>query len=297
MRKYWLGWFFLVLLGCQMRQNQEKTENILARTIELQQNNITEAIQYLCRKNIYQSLDLLEALAFLYEENNETLLAAQTFEQLFHADIDKSFPESAFYAAQIYAQLQLWSSAERCYRLFLDCDPENVTVWFTLSEIESKQGNTYAALTSYLNGLSVSKVKTKQNLFKLAQLCLQNNMLDAAEFWGELCLQKDATNKEVLILLLKIADLHNDRDQVQKFIQTLEAIQPDFLKNQPNLREKYMLFIPQKMVDEDEAKPAVVRSTEEEILNTVRIFFPVDILPKPFVFPRIKQNLCQPYIY
>ena len=116
----------LLLCGCQVQKQPENVIEIL-ETVETFRNaqQIQEAIVYLTNKEIYKSLDLLETLAFLYEENNEKFLAAQTFEQLFHADIDKQYIECAFHAAEIYYQIGDIYSAGRCYRLYLDFNPKD----------------------------------------------------------------------------------------------------------------------------------------------------------------------------
>ncbi len=82
----------LLLCGCQAQKAHESIAEVLEAVENFRQNHQTqEAIDYLATKAIYENLDLLETLAFLYEENGQNLLAAQTFEQLFHADIDKQY--------------------------------------------------------------------------------------------------------------------------------------------------------------------------------------------------------------
>ena len=274
-----VGGFLLLLYGCQ---NQKQPENA-TETLEVieafrKDHRVQDAINYLVNKGIYKNLDLLETLAFLYSENNQGLLAAQTFEQLFHADIDKQYIECAFHAAETYYQLGDVYSAGRCYRLYLDLNPQDYSIWFKLSAIEAQLNHPAAALTAYFNGLDIVPVKTEVHIKKLSELCYNNNMLEAAEFWGQIALNAHPEDVPTLEILLKVADAHNDRNSVISYIQKLEALDSNFLGKYPDLQTKYAY----KDVVEKTADiviPHDIHATQHEIEYTLRQLSPDLIQP------------------
>lgn len=270
--------FLLLLCGCQTKSPPENVTKILETVESLRKNyQKQEAIDYLSDKGIYRNLDLLETLAFLYEENNETLLAAQTFEQLFHADIDKQYVECAFHAAEIYYQLGDVYSAARCYRLYLDFNPQDYSIWLKLSAIEEQLEHPIAALTAYLNGLSIIPLKTANHIKKLSELCYNNNMLEAAEFWGQIALKTLPNDVTTLETLLKIADAHNDRNKAVFYIRKLKTLKSHFMENHPVLYTKYAYKdIVQETINKtsDIIIPHDIHATQQEIEHTLQLISP-----------------------
>lgn len=292
----------LLLCGCQMQKPHESIAEVLEAVETLHKNHQTqEAIDYLTTKEIYKNLDLLETLAFLYEENDEKLLAAQTFEQLFHADIDKQYIECAFHAAEIYYQLDDIYSAGRCYRLYLDLNPQDYSIWFKLSDIETQLNHPASALTAYFNGLEAVPLKTDAHIKKLSELCFNNNMLKATEFWGQIALNRQPKDPQMLELLLKVADQHNDRNKVMFYIQKLKDLSPDFLNKHPDLCTKYVCK--EAVIDHSEESKDItishdIHSTSQEIEYTLQQLSPYllrSIAPNPKInFP---IPLCPNSIY
>ena len=287
------------MCGCQAQKQPENVAEILEMVETFRKDHKTQAaIDYLVHKGIYKNLDLLETLAFLYEENNENLLAAQTFEQLFHADIDKQYIECAFHAAEIYYQLGDIYSAGRCYRLYLDLNPKDYSIWFKLSAIEEQLDHPIAALTAYFNGLDTVPIKTAAHLKKLSELCFNNDMLEAAEFWGQMVLNTQPKDVSTLEILLKIADAHNDRHKVILYVQKLEALGVHLEEKHPDLYTKYAY----KEAPEAENKaiiiPHDIHATQEEIECTLQ-WFSRDLLhniqPKHTI--NIPLPLCANSIY
>lgn len=294
--------FILILCGCQI---QKQTENIteILETVESfrERHQIKEAIDYLIHKEIYKNADLLETLAFLYEENNEKLLAAQTFEQLFHADIDQQCIEYAFHAAEIYRQLGDFYSAGRCYRLYLDLNPEDYCIWFKLSDIEEQLQQPSMALTAYFNGLKAAPVKTEKHIKKLSELCYQNGMLDAAQFWGQKILNIHPNDVSILEMLLKIADAHNDRNKAIFCIQKLKDLNIDVPGHYPDFYKKYAYVenIAPEIPITERNLPHSIQSTPQEIERTLQWLSPGLKPNNPNnYFPKTIPNpLCPSYIY
>ena len=261
-----------------MQKPRESIAEVLEAIETFRQNHQTqEAIVYLTTKEIYKNLDLLETLAFLYEENDEKLLAAQTFEQLFHADIDKQYIECAFHAAEIYYQLDDIYSAGRCYRLYLDLNPQDYSIWFKLSDIETQLHHPASALTAYFNGLEAVPVKTDAHIKKLSELCFNNNMLEATEFWCQMVLKHQPKDVATLELLLKVADAHNDHHKATLYIKKLKTLNSDFLEKHPEFCTKY---------DYHEV-------VEESIEKSADIVIPHDIHATPQEIEYTLQQLSQ----
>ena len=293
----------LLLCGCQIQEQSENVAKIL-ETVEVfrKDHRIQEAIDYLTCKGIYKNLDLLETLAFLYEENKESLLAAQTFEQLFHADIDKQYIECAFHAAEIYYQLGDIYSAGRCYRLYLELNPQDHSIWFKLSAIEEQLGHPANALTAYFNGLDTIPIKAETHLKKLSELCYNNGMLKAAEFWGQVALKVQPEDVTTLEILLKVADAHNDRHKVMFYIQRLEARDPHFSQKHSDLYTKYAYKDPIDAVVAENGElviPHNIHATQQEIEYTLQLLSQnrvQHIRQKPTVV-NISVPLCPKSIY
>lgn len=74
---------------------------------------------------------------------------------------------------------------------------------------------------------------------RLAELCFNNNMLEATEFWGQIALNMRPKDPQMLEILLRVADRHNDRNKVMFYIQKLKILSPDFLNKHPDLCTKY----------------------------------------------------------
>ena len=278
MLSLWMRGLLLLLCGCQMKQPHESIAEVLEAVENFRQNHQTqEAIDYLTTKAIYKNLDLLETLAFLYEENDEKLLAAQTFEQLFHADIDKQYIECAFHAAETYYQLGDIYSAGRCYRLYLDLNPQDYSIWFKLSDIETQLNRPAYALTAYFNGLESVPVKTEAHMKKLSELCFNNNMLEATEFWCHIVLNHHPKDVATLEILLKVADAHNDHHKATFYIKKLKILNSDFLGKHPEFCTKYDY---REVVEESIHKPSDViiphdlQATPQEIEYTLQQLSP-----------------------
>lgn len=288
----------LLLFGCQIQKPTENVTEILETIESFRKTRQTKAaIDYLVDKEIYKDLDLLETLAFLYEENNEYLLAAQTFEQLFHADIDKQYIECSFHAAEIYYQLGDICSAGRCYRLYLDLNPQDYSIWFKLSEIEKQLNHPATALTAYFNGLKAVHIKTKAYK-KLSELCYDNNMLEAAEFWGQMALNTQPQDVDILEILIKIADAHNDRQKVNFYIQRLKELNYDFLGKYSDIFKKYVHIERTLEVTEIDI-PHDIHATQQEIEYTLQLLSPKlkRNIYKKCVMKAIHNPLCPNYIY
>lgn len=291
----------LLLCGCQAQKQTEKVTEVL-ETVESfrKEHLIKSAIDYLVDKEIYKNLDLLETLAFLYEENNENLLAAQTFEQLFHADIDKQYIECAFHAGDIYYQLGDIYSAGRCYRLYLDLNPQDYSTWFKLSEIEKQLKHPATALTAYFNGLKTVPKETKFYK-KLSELCYDNNMLDAAEFWGKMALKANPQDVYILKILTKIADAHNDRQKVNLYTRRLKELNYDFWEHHPDILKKYEhTIIPEHTMKVTEIDiPHDIHTTQQEIDHTLQLLSPKlkQSVYKNCSIKTISNPLCPNYIY
>lgn len=267
-----IGGLVLVLCGCQIQTQPENVAEILETVESFRKDQRTqEAIDYLICKGIYKNLDLLETLAFLYEENNESLLAAQTFEQLFHADIDNQYIECAFHAAEIYYHLGDIYSAGRCYRLYLDLNPQDHSIWFKLSAIEEQLGHPANALTAYFNGLDTIPVKAGMHIKKLSELCYNNGMLEAAEFWGGIALKAQPKDMTTLEILLKVADAHNDRHKVVFYIQKLERLDANFLQKHSDLCAKYAYNEAVETEIKDIIIPHDIHATQQEIEYTLQL--------------------------
>lgn len=282
-----------------MQQRSENIAEILGTVESFRKDHQTQAaIDYLVHKDVYKNLDLLETLAFLYEENNENLLAAQTFEQLFHADIDKQYIECAFHAAEIYCQLGDIYSAGRCYRLYLELNPQDHSIWFKLSAIEEQLGHPATALTAYFNGLEMIPVKKGSFIKKLPELCYNNGMLEAAKFWGRRVLKIQPDDVATLEILLKVADAHNDRHKAMFYIQKLKALDVNFLQKHPELYTKYA-YKETVEVAETEIKEVVIPhdicATQQEIECTLQ-WFGVPYIPQKH-FTDTLDPLCPNFIY
>lgn len=291
----------LFLSGCRSTSSTEKDFSNILRQVEILNNHkhYIEAIALLKENDPYTHLDLLEALAFSYEANGQLLLAAQTFEQLFFADTEKKYAESAFYAAQIYTQLECWYAAGRCYRLYIDVHFKDADLWFALAETEEKLEQVSLALTAYLNGVQHCKKKTSDMLSHMAQLCYRNQMWDESAFWAQEYLKVSENNVEILQILLDVADKHNDRQSVSTYVAELQKIDVDYLEKHPDIKLKY---IEEEILTEEvsiENFPHDIQSTQEEIEYTLACFSKI---AKPLVVPtsrEIKQPnyLCQPCTY
>lgn len=293
----------LLLCGCQIQKQPENVAETL-ETVESfrKAHQVQAAIDYLLNKGIYKNLDLLETLAFLYEENNENLLAAQAFEQLFHADIDKQYIECAFHAAEIYYQLGDIYSAARCYRLYLDLNPQDHSAWFKLSAIEEQLEHPAMALTAYFNGIETTHIKTNVHLKKLSELCYNNGMLEAAEFWGQMALKEQPEDVVTLETLLKIADAHNDRHKATFYIQKLEALSPHFLQKHPDLYTKYAYQETVEVIEtenKDIIIPHDIQATRQEIEHTLQVFSQdwIPLVKPKYAITHISVPLCPNFIY
>ncbi len=298
--------FFAILIlllmnGCRSALSNEPDSSEILKQIETlnAQSNYTESISLLKTQDLYTRLDLLEALAFAYEASGQLFLSAQTFEQLFFADVDKKYTESIFYAAQIYTQLDCLYAASRCYRLYIDIYVKEVNLWFALAQTEELLGNSSLALTAYLNGVHLCKKKTEGMLLRLAQLCYKNEMWDESVFWVEEYLKVSENNEQVLQILLEVANKHNDRQKVRFYISEIEKYVPDYLIKHPEIKLKY---IEEEFTKEDDLSKIFVHelsSTQEEIKTTLNVFGKLvqslEVLKlKPLKYP---DHLCLPCIY
>lgn len=291
----------LVLSGCRSTSSAEKNlSSILVQAEALNKDkHYIEAIALLKENDPYEHLDLLEALAFSYEGNGQLLLAAQTFEQLFFADTEKRYGESAFYAAQIYTQLGCWYAASRCYRLYIDVHFKDANLWFALAEIEEKLEHVSLALTAYLNGVQQCKKKTSDILSRISQLCYKNQMWDEAGFWAQEYQKISENNVEILQILLDVADKHNDRQAVRGYVAEFQKIDVDYLEKHPDIKLKYVdeKILEQSMLVKD--FPHDVHSTNEEIEYTLACFSEVAKfleIPTPKEI-KLPNYLCQPCTY
>ena len=291
--------FLSLLYGCKSSENTE----LISKLIEQARNNcqlveFTSAIQNLKTHLNYDNLDLIETLAFAYESNNNLLLAAQTFEQLYHLDLTNSYTESAFYAAQIYEQLGDNYSATRCYRLYLDHSPKDTSVWFSLSVCEERLDHVPMALSAYLNGIQLKTTYTFDEFKRLAQLCYQANLYDAAEFWAEKALEQDDLDPSIIELLLNLADRHNDHSKANQYISKLESLNYPFSASINSLKSKYTStpFINRPV---DLISSNTNNSSKLEIEHTLQIFQISSPTSNKLVVP-IDLNFlkpCPPYIY
>ena len=292
---------FLFLSGCRSTSSIEKDFSKIVKQVENLNaaGNYAEAITLLKESDPYRHLDLLEALAFAYEANGQLLLAAQAFEQLFFADTEKKYTESAFYAAQIYTQLNCLYAASRCYRLYIDVHFKDADLWFALAKIEEKLEHVSLALTAYLNGIQHCKKKTSDMLAHMAHLCYKNQMWDNAAFWAQEYLKISTSNAEILQLLLDVADKHNDRQAVRRYVAELQKIDVDYLEKHPDIKIKYMdEEIPQETLPVEDF-PYDIHSTNEEIVYTLACFSEV---AEPLEVPTTKaikhpNYLCLPCTY
>lgn len=289
------------LSGCRSTSYPENDfSNILRQVEELSAHkHYAEAIALLKENDPYSHLDLLEALAFSYEANGQFLLAAQTFEQLFFADTDKKYTESAFYAAQVYTQLDYWYAASRCYRLYIDIHFKDADLWFALAEAEEKLDQISLALTAYLNGVQHCKKKTSDMLSHMAQLCYKNQMWDEAAFWAQEYLKISGNNAEILQILLNVADKHNDRQVVKFYVAELQKVDTTYLEKYPDVKLKYMDEEISKKTLPVEDFPHEIHSTNEEIERTLACFS-VTAQPLELSIPRkinLPTYLCPRYIY
>ena len=260
--------FLSILCGCGTSQNSNNLTKIIEHAREdCSQGNYTNAIQTLQNHLNYENLDLLETLAFAYESRKNFTLAAQTFEQLAHLDIKNTYPESSFYAAQIYEQIDNFYSAARCYRLYLERFPKDHCIWFALSHAEEKLNHTSAALSAYLNGLQCMDSYASEEIKHLAKLCYQNELYDMAEFWAQKSLEQNPHNLFILELLLNIADQHNDSKKVNQYLSILDTLQGN-TKNLDYFREKY------KTLPENNHKTEskTISSSPQNIERTLNIF-------------------------
>ena len=298
--------FFAVLIllffgGCRSISSTEKDFSAVLKQVEdlNAQGHYIEAVALLKENDPYTHLDLLEALAFSYEANGKILLSAQTFEQLFFADTEKKYTESAFYAAQIYAQLGCLYAASQCYRLYIDTHFKEAELWFALADIEEKLDHGSLALRAYLNGIQICNEKTSHQLFQLSRLCYKNEMWDGAAFWAQEYLKISENNVDVLQVLLDVADKHNDRQKVKFYLAELQKLEADYLEKHPDIKLKY---IEEEIPDQDipiENFPHDIHSTQEEIEYTVTCFPIFDKslklqIPQPLKLPNC---LCLPCTY
>jgi|GEM_PF-3099394 len=271
--------FFAILIlmflsGCRSTISTEKDFSAVLKQVEdlNTQGHYIEAVALLKENDPYTHLDLLEALAFSYEANGQILLSAQTFEQLFFADTEKKYTESAFYAAQIYTQLGYLYAASQCYRLYIDTHLKEAELWFALADIEEKLDHGPLALTAYLNGIQLCNEKTSQQLFQLSRLCYKNEMWDGAAFWAQEYLKISGNNVDVLQILLDVADKHNDRQMVKIYLAELQKLEADYLEKHPDIKLKY---IEEEISNQDipiENFPHDIQSTQEEIEYTLTCF-------------------------
>jgi len=289
-----------ILYGCKSSEDPNLLPKIIAQARnDCQSGKPNLAIQNLESHLNYNNLDLIETLAFAYESNGNLLLAAQMFEQLLHLDLKNSYMESAFYAAQIYEQLGDDYSAARCYQLYLDHSPKDASIWFSLSACEERLNHLSTALSAYLKGIQLQTTHTPDEFKRLAQLCYQANLYDAAEFWAKKALGQNVLDPSIIELLLNIADQHNDHIKANQYISKLEDLHYPFSESMNELKMKYK-SAPFISKTTDLAHPVITNSSESEIEHTLRIF---QMSPSPasidFVVP-IDFNLlkpCPPYIY
>lgn len=301
MGRFFAMFILLLLNGCRSVSSNEVDVTEVLRQVENlnTQGNYTEAISLLKTSDSYIHLDLLEALAFEYEASGQLFLSAQTFEQLFFADVEKKYTESAFYAAQIYAQLGYLYAAGRCYRLYIDIHSKDAQLWFALAEIEETLEQEAFALTAYLNGIQVCSEKTADMLFRLTQLCYKNKMWDESAFWAQEYLKDFENNAEILQILLNISDMHNDRQKVKVYVAELEKINPEFLSQHPDISLKYI----EETIAEKEVSEEVflhkIKSSPEEIKNTLEGFYNSSRWLESLPIKRLKYPtyLCQPCTY
>lgn len=281
---------FLILIavmGCKRSQEPVSNEYIQGVICEanrlVEDQNAMAAIELLEQSDCSQA-PILEALAIAYKAANQTLRAAQTFEKVSYLDPD--FQENALYAAEAYEQMQDLHSTARCYRFYLESFPHDEVAWLELSNVEMQLSHFLLALQYYLKSVENTQGPlTFDQCFHLSQLCYAAGKRESALYWGQEALNLEPKACDVYLHLLCIADEQKNQHLAESLLQSLDAIDPEYLTIQhfDNFRQQYGRKVLQEAKNEE--KKVISRdiqkmsSTLPEIQQTLKALNSINILP------------------
>ncbi len=263
-----------LLFGCRSSHSDKPYREALQNARKAyDEKNYTLAIQVLVPYMDFDDAEMLKILAFSHEAMGHTLKAAFLFEQLVHAVDFGEYCEAGLYGAQLYEKLNYVQSAARCYRIYIEQMPKDYEAWLALSNLEYQQGLLPNALSACLNSILGFTTIPTDLVKHLAQLCLLCDILDGAKFWALKAYERDPKDIEVLKLLLLLADRHNNGDKAAAYIMEIEAKDPSFFDQNPELKAKYHPQFLAIQPHPDTITDARC-STTQEIKQTIAIFHP-----------------------
>lgn len=227
--------------GCGKKVLTEE-EVLLSADQYVSQGQYDQAIATL--ENFLQThpgaLDVIEALAFAYMQDNDPEVAAYYFSRA--AEVDSAQPEYYLYAANALKSINNYSGASESFRKYLTVRPRDHTVLVQLAELNAELGNRSAALDNFLQANRVKNTAPVQN--KIAQLYLEaGNQVQAQTWFASAAQYGGESRADALVGLTEVALKAKRFADAEKLVEVLNQEFPGKLESShladtmPQLRE------------------------------------------------------------